>query len=100
MFVVLEQRVLIKWPSLVQASVSYRRRVNLQFILELAHLTASITISGRRGLESILSRAFRWEKAINIPSIVKLVIKLKPPWLTKGKVIPVMGKARVMPPML
>ena len=45
------------------------------------------------------SRAFRFENAINIPNIAKLVIKLKPPWLTNGSVIPVIGKARRIPPI-
>jgi len=31
--------------------------------------------------------------------MAKLVIKLNPPWLTNGKVIPVIGSARVMPPI-
>ena len=29
-----------------------------------------------------------------MPSITKLVISEKPPWLTNGSVIPVIGKAR------
>ena len=48
---------------------------------------------------STLSRALRWENAINIPNIAKLVTRLNPPWLTNGKVIPVIGKARNMPPI-
>ena len=37
---------------------------------------------------------------MSIPSITKLVINENPPWLTNGNVIPVMGNARVIPPML
>src|SRR5262252_2868121 len=99
-----EKRVFVKRTFFAQSAIRNRSDVEIILGRRTAHSTASKAIDGS-GSCSILataraSKALRCEKAINIPSMAKLVIKLKPPWLTNGKVIPVMGRARVMPPML
>src|SRR5574341_1025182 len=102
--VIAQYRILVQWPLLVQAAVADACGFQIVCRCGCAHSTASslIWLSGSRFTRASAraSTAFRCENAINIPSIAKLVIRLKPPWLTKGKVIPVMGSARRMPPML
>ena len=44
--------------------------------------------------------AFRCEKARRMPSIANDVINDQPPWLTKGRVMPVIGRRRSTPPIL
>ena len=44
--------------------------------------------------------AFRWLIAMRIPSIANEVMRDHPPWLTNGRVIPVMGSMRMTPPIL
>src|SRR6185503_4107406 len=98
-----QKRIFIHWPFLVQAAVADRRRGDLICGHGCAHSTASnsIWLSGSRltRANAFASCALRCENAINIPSMAKLVIRLNPPWLTNGKVIPVIGSARTIPPI-
>src|SRR5215831_18273103 len=94
-------RIFIQRPLFAEAAIGYRANFDLCCS---AHSTASrcIGLSGSRVILATAraSCALRCEKAMSMPSIPKLVIRLKPPWLTNGKVMPVIGRARVMPPML
>src|SRR6185369_12842375 len=98
-----QERVLVHWSLFAEAAITDRSDLNLVCWFGCAHWTASSAraLSGSRLVRAtaLASWALRCEKAINIPSMAKLVIKLNPPWLTNGKVIPVTGSARVMPPI-
>src|SRR6266446_1709363 len=98
-----QKRVLVHRPLLAQSSIADRSDLDIVCGFWCAHWTASRAIASSdprlARATALASWALRWEKAINIPSMAKLVIKLNPPWLTNGKVIPVMGNARVMPPI-
>src|SRR6266851_8647357 len=97
-----QEGIFIQRPPFIETAIRKRRTMDYDGFLVFAHCTASnlseevgLTV----GLSAItLSRALRFEKAINIPNIAKLVIKLNPPWLTNGSVIPVIGSARKIPP--
>src|ERR1041384_4723292 len=100
---IVQKRVFVQGSTLVQTTVRQRCGLDLKGLGTFAHCTAS-SFRGEEllatGLSTmVLSRAFLFENAINIPNMAKLVIRLKPPWLTKGNVIPVIGKARTIPPM-
>src|SRR4051794_27397758 len=99
----MQEGVFVQGTTLVKAAIRQRCGLDLEGFGFFAHCTAS-SLRGEEllatGLSRMtLSRAFRFENAISIPNIAKLVIRLKPPWLTNGSVIPVIGKARKIPPI-
>src|SRR5215218_257698 len=102
-FGIVQKSIFVQGTTLVQPTVRQGSGLDLQGFGLFAHCTAS-SLRGEELLATGLSRmtrsrAFRFENAISIPSIAKLVIRLKPPWLTNGSVIPVIGKALKIPPM-
>src|SRR6185437_8755305 len=85
---IVQERVFVQRPPLVEPAVRQCSGLHLEGFSVFAHSTAS-SLRGEEllatGLSSMTrSRALRFENAINMPSIAKLVIKLKPPWLTNG----------------
>src|SRR6266849_6430456 len=98
-----QERILVHRPLFAQAAIRNRSSSDLVCRRRFTHCTASRSrsLSGSRLTRAIAlaSFALRWENAINIPNMAKLVIKLNPPWLTNGRVMPVIGSARTMPPI-
>src|SRR5215470_18066846 len=78
-----QERILVQGAPLIQTTIRERCRLNCECLGVFAHWTASNLMgdelfgAGRSAITR--SRALRLENAINIPSIAKLVIKLKPP---------------------
>src|SRR5258705_4020354 len=90
-FAVRQKRVFIQRTLFVQTAIADSKRLQrgtsrlriCNLVIGLAHSTAS-SFNDERGslrgpLASIVSRALRWEKAISIPNMAKLVMRLNPP---------------------
>src|SRR5258706_6627707 len=82
-FSVGQKRIFVQGPLLAQATITDRCNLNFFCGYRRAHWTASRAIpssdSRRVRPTALASWALRCEKAINMPSMAKLVIKLNPP---------------------
>src|SRR5260370_1851405 len=87
-----DKRIFIHWPLLAQAAIGDGSDLDLVCGRWCAHWTASKAMGLSTGrftrATAFASCALRCEKAISIPNMAKLVIKLNPPCLTNAKALP------------